>query len=246
VLHLYGVVTDSATPPQDVTGRLDRPVRYVTDGGLRAIVSDVGDDTRVRRADLMAHAHVLEAFAAATTVIPGQFGMLFPDEEHVRGDLLRARHDELTHLIASFDGLVQLTVHVLFQEEPALREVLDRDPDLVTLREAARAAEADQDLQVRLGQAVAQGLEQLKSEEADILLQRLAPHARAVAVNEARGAHDVLNVALLVERDKQRNLDAAVTELGEEVASRMTVRYVGPQPPYSFLEPMRQGELSWA
>jgi len=55
----------------------------------------------------------------------------------------------------------------------------------------------------------------------------------------------VLNVALLVERGKQRELDAAVTKLGEEVASRMTVRYVGPQPPYSFLEPMRQGELSW-
>ncbi|HEX5534431.1 MAG TPA: GvpL/GvpF family gas vesicle protein [Actinomycetales bacterium] len=246
MLHLYGVVTDSAMTPQDVSGRLDRPVRYVADDGLRAIVSDIGDDTRVGRADLLAHAHVLEAFAAVTTVVPGQFGMLFPDEETVRKDLLRARHEELAHLIASFEGLVQLTVHVRFQEEPALREVLSRDPDLVGLREAARAPDADQDLQVRLGQAVEQGLEQLKGEEADVLLQRLAPHARAVAVNEARGANDVLNVALLVERGKQRELDAAVSELGEEVASRMTVRYVGPQPPYSFLEPMRSGELSWA
>ena len=164
MLHLYGVVTDSATTPQDVLGRFDRPVRYVDDGGLRAIVSDVGDDARVRRADLLAHAHVLEAFAAVTTVIPGQFGMLFPDEETVRKDLLRDRHEELVGLMASFEGLVQLTVHVRFQEEPALREVLGRDPELVGLREAARTSSADQDLQVRLGQAVAQGLEQLKGE----------------------------------------------------------------------------------
>ncbi len=245
MLHFYGVVTDSATTPQDVSGRFDRPVRYVADGGLRAIVSDVDGDAAVRRADLLAHAHVLEAFAAVTTVIPGQFGMVFPDEESVRTDLLRARREELMNLIASFEGLVQLTVHVRFQDEPALREVLRRDPDLVALREAARAPGADQDLQVRLGQAVAQGLEQLKSEEADTLLHRLAPHARAVAVNEARGVNDVLNVALLVDRDKQPGLDAAVAELADDVAGWMTVRYVGPQPPYSFLEPMRQGELSW-
>jgi hypothetical protein len=246
VLHLYGVVAESATTPQDVSGRLERPVRYVDDGGLRAVVSDVDDDTSVRRADLLAHAHVLEAFAAVTTVVPGQFGMVFPDEERVRADLLRARHDELVDLIASFEGLVQLTVHVRLEEEPALREVLRRDPDLLALRQAAGAPGAEQDLQVRLGQGVAQGLEQLKDEASDALLQRLAPHARAVAVNEARGVHDVLNVALLVDRDKQPELDAAVAQLADDVASRMTVRYVGPQPPYSFLEPMQQGELSWA
>jgi hypothetical protein len=206
----------------------------------------VDADTPVRRADLLAHAHVLEAFAAVTTVIPGQFGMVFPDEDHVRADLLRARHEELVHLITSFEGLVQLTVHVRLQEEPALREVLHRDPDLLRLREAAGAPGADQDLQVRLGQSVAEGLEQLKSEEADASLERLAPHARAVAVNEARGVHDVLNVALLVDRNKRQELDAAVAQLADDVASRMTVRYVGPQPPYSFLEAMQQGQLSWA
>ena len=51
---------------------------------------------------------------------------------------------------------------------------------------------------------------------------------------------------------RQRYQDAVKALSGEAVGllrseneDRMRLRYVGPQPPYSFLEPMKTGELSW-
>jgi hypothetical protein len=242
-LHLYGVIASPQSVKAELSGRGDERVRCIEEDGLVALVSDVAEDARVGRADLLAHAHVLEATVADTTVVPAQFGVVFPDEEQLRTDLLRQQKDDLQQLISGLEGFVQLTLQASHIEEEALREVMRRDPDLVGLRDAARSPGAGNALQVKLGEAVADGLEALKAERADLLLDRVAPHARAVAVNEARGAHDVLNVALLVERARQPALDEQVMVLREEFSDRMRIRYVGPQPAYSFLEPLQNGEL---
>ena len=52
-------------------------------------------------------------------------------------------------------------------------------------------------------------------------------------------------VALLVERDRRADLDRAVSELSGEVAERLQLRYVGPQPPYAFLDSVETEERSW-
>lgn len=247
-VHLYGVVGDAARAPDHdrATGRGGRPVRLIGHAGVQALVSDIDDESRAGRDDLLTHAHVLEAVAAESTVIPARFGHVFPDDDHVRTDLLEAGHQELSELLSAFEGLIQLTIQVRYVEEAALREVLRRDPDLLGLRDAAAAPGAGQELQLRLGEAVAVALDHLVQEEGDRLLELVAPFARAVSVNETRSAHDVLNVALLVERARRAELDEAVTALVEEVSPAMTVRYVGPQPAYSFLEPVQRGELAWA
>jgi hypothetical protein len=242
-LHLYGVVAAPQPVEPELSGRGDERVRCIQEDGLTALVSDVAEDARVGRADLLAHAHVLEALVQDTTVVPAQFGVLFPDEEHLRADLLREQKEDLMQLISGLEGFVQLTLHASHIEEEALREVLRRDRDLVGLRDAARSPGAGHALQVRLGEAVADALEALKAERADLLLDRVAPHVRAVAMNETRGAHDVINAALLVERARQREVDEQVMVLREEFADRMRIRYVGPQPAYSFLEPLQNGEL---
>jgi hypothetical protein len=242
-VHLYGVIPAGSDLPE-LTGRAGAPVRPVVAGDLRAVVSDIDADATAGRDDLLAHAHTLEALVALTTVLPAQFGVVMPDDEHVRTELLEAGRDELTQLLRDFDGLLQVTVQARYQEEAALRELLRRDPELVELREVARGGGHAQ--QVRLGEAVAAGLDRLTRSEGDRLLGVLAPYARAIADNDTRGAHDVLNAALLIERTRQRDLDAAVAELARSVAPAMSIRYVGPQPPYSFLEPMQRGEIAWA
>lgn len=244
-LHLYGVVPASGARPTIGKGRRDHPVQYVESHDLCAVVSEVEEDAPVRRDDLLAHAHVLEALAAESAVVPVQFGTVVPDEDAVRRDVLDAQHDDLVALLDAFADVVQLTVEVSHREEAALREVLLRDPELVALRDHVRTNPgADQD-KMRLGEAVSAGLEALRTDDAALVVDLVAPHARAVAQNEPRGAHAVASIALLVDREDHTALDAAVTVLGEELGARAQVRYVGPQPPWSFLEPVASGELAW-
>jgi hypothetical protein len=48
-----------------------------------------------------------------------------------------------------------------------------------------------------------------------------------------------------VERSSREALDAAVAAVGDELAGRLRLRYVGPQPPYSFLDAVETEEQAW-
>lgn len=252
-VQLYGVVRDTGSPLQTLgsTGRGDDrrrggPLRCVSGTDLCAVVGDTDDaDAPRSRDDLLTYAHVLESLAEETAVIPVQFGTIAPDDDAIRRDVLDQQHDDLVALLDVFADVVQVTVDVRHREDAALREVLLRDPDLVVLRDQVRTPSAGQADKVRLGEAVSMALDELRRQDAALVLDRLAPHAHAVAENEPRGVDAVSNVAFLVDRDHVP-MDEAVTRLGEQLGGRAQVRYVGPQPPYSFLEPVVSGELAWA
>lgn len=240
-LHLYGVVGADAQLPDGLVGRDGAKLRTVSDERLAVVVSDIDEEARVVRADLLAHAHALEAVAETCTVIPVQFGMLMPDEETVRRELLGGRGDRTAALLRAFANLVQLTVTARYDdEEAALREIVRRDP-------ALRAGSTADDVQskMRLGEAVAAALEELRAEDGDVVVQRLSPYARAVAFNEVRDAYTAISMALLVDRKERVGLDRAVADLQRELGSYLALRYVGPQPPYAFLESVETEASAW-
>lgn len=247
-VHIYGVTDTSVTIPADRTGRSKRPLRHIDGDGLRVLVSDVDADSRVLREDLMAHAHTLEAVATLGTVLPMQFGVEMPDDDTVRHELIESRGDEIRPLLERFDGLLQLTVSVDLIEPEALREVLRRDQDLVALRDHVQRASPQErhSAEVRLGEAIAAALDALRAGVGDGVVDRLAPTARAVSLGEVRGALQAAEVFLLVERDRQSEVDATVTTLREDLAPLASLRYVGPQPPYAFLDAVSSGALAWA
>lgn len=247
-VHIYGVTDTSVTIPADRTGRSKRPLRHIDGDGLRVLVSDVDADSRVLREDLMAHAHTLEAVATLGTVLPMQFGVEMPDDDTVRHELIESRGDEIRPLLERFDGLLQLTVSVDLIEEEALREVLHRDPELVALRDHVQRASPQErhSAEVRLGEAIAAALDVLRAGVGDGVVDRLAPTARAVSLGEIRGALQAAEIFLLVERDRQGEVDATVTTLREDLAPLASLRYVGPQPPYAFLDAASSEELAWA
>jgi len=246
VLHIYGVVAAGAALPENAEGRPGGPLRLVSNDEIAAIVSEVDDRVSAGPKDLLAHARVLEALTELGTVLPMQFGIALADEEAVREQVLRRDGPDLAYLLNAFDGLVQLTVRAFHQEEPALKEVLRREPSLRAERERLRSGSAPQSHRVEVGQAVAELLEYLQEEDGQLVLDRLGPLALAVSDGERSGAHQVLNAAFLVERKNQPAFDAAVADLGTVLGDPVRLRYIGPQPPYSFLEPVRNGELSWA
>jgi hypothetical protein len=246
-VHLYGIVAEDAPLP-DRPGRGDAKLRLVTSDGLGVIVSDADEHARVAASDLLAHARVLESCVEESTVIPMQFGILLPDDAAVRGDVIEPDHDALTQLLHTFDGLVQLSVRVFQEEEPAMRVVLSRYPELSALRERVRETvpAAPVSEQLRLGEGVSRALTDLAAEYADVVAPRLAERARATSAQETQGVNEVLNAAYLVGRSEQGDFGAAVSAVREAFADQLLVRFVGPQPPYSFIDAAQEGRATWA
>jgi hypothetical protein len=247
-VHLYGVMRAGASLPNEAGGRQGAPARLVEDGGLVAIVSDVDVDARPRRDDLLAHAHLLEAVAEQNTVVPMRFGIAVSDDEEVRQRLLREQRESLQHLLQTLDGLEQVTVQAFHHEQAILREVIRRNPELAAARSTTQALPVDaaRPEQIDLGRAVAAALEDLEEQDRVAILERLSPHSVGVSEHDARGEHQVVHAAFLVKRGERSAFDAAVGELRREQEDRLRIRYVGPQPPYAFLEAASTGDLAWA
>ncbi len=246
-LHVYGVTRADAVLPDGLQGLYDAPVTTVAEEGLAALVSECPEAPTARRAELMAHARVLEQVVETETVLPMQFGMSMPDDHAVRHDLLTVHRPRLETLLTELDGSVQLTVKVVYREDDALREVLHRSPRLLQMRErlAAIPAEAAHFKQAEFGQEVAADLERMGGRDSAQILSALAPLSLAHAEGRHVSAYHILNTAFLVRRDSRTRFDEAVGAVAEQWNEVGTVRYLGPQPPYSFVD-LEAGDRAWA
>lgn len=246
-LHVYGVTRTDVVLPDGLQGLYDAPVTTIADDGLTALVSECPEAPTARRAELMAHARVLEQVVETETVLPMQFGMCMPDDQAVRHELLVTHRPRLGTLLSELDGTVQLTVKVVYREDDALREVLHRSPRLLRMREslARIPADAAHFKQAEFGQEIAAELEHMGSRDSAELLGALAPLSLAHAEGRHLSPYHILNTAFLVRRESRARFDEAVGALAEQWNEVGTVRYLGPQPPYSFVD-LEAGDPAWA
>jgi hypothetical protein len=245
-LHVYGVVAATTPLPDGLRGRQEAPPRLVVHGGLAAVVSEIDADARVRRDDLLSHARVLETLIEGSTVLPMRFGVIVGNDEEVAHNILEAGETGLMSLLKSFDGLVQLTVKAYHEEDEALKDLLRQRPDIRRLRDQAASGPASYQSQLGLGEAIAVALDELAGADAALLNEELSGLAERIVVQEVSGRNQVLDAALLVKRAARARTDEGIARLSRTLPDRLRLRYVGPQPPYSFVDTELAGEPVWA
>jgi hypothetical protein len=237
--YVYGVVRAEGAASRKLTGINDEPVAAVASEGLAALTSDVPDEfLQAGRDELLTHSRVLEQALESETVLPMRFGVVLPDERAVREELLAPHREELEAQLREMDGKVEINLKVLHDEEIVLREVLAEIPEAAELRRSIQGKPEDATYyeRIRLGELIAQALEDKRERTGPAIVERLSPHAVAVQVGEPAHERMALNASFLVERKDLERFDRAVDELGEEQGGRIRVKYTGPLPPHSFVE----------
>jgi len=237
-LYVYGVMRAGEGPAPSRTGVGDTPVQTVERGPVAALVSEVPEDRVPGRAkNLTAHTEVLRAAMDAGTVLPMRFGVLMPDEDTVRHDLLEVREPWLTEMLDALDGRVEMTVSAMYREDVLLHEVVTQDAKIGALRERIRGAPpaATHFERIRLGELVAAAVDARRRADAASILGPLVPLADAYVPGDPLHEHMVVNSAFLVRRDALEQFDAAVERVSAERAERMHFKLTGPLPPFSFV-----------
>lgn len=235
--YLYGIVRPDASPPR-VDGVDGAQPRLLECDGLAALVGDVetgSGEFAVSARGLKAHARVLEAVAAHHTVLPLRFGSVLSSDDEVIEKVLRPRAVEFGELLERFAGLVEVRVRIMDDDEVLLREVAERDQTVLALqRKVARVGPAAGHYdRIRLGQRIADLLRDRHAREAEEVLGALRPVAVDTRMQEASLDRVVVDLSLLVERARLPEVDAAVEEIAR-ARPALTVRYLGPDPPYTF------------
>ncbi len=238
--YLYGIVRAQERKQSWGSGVGPPPakLRLVTHGSVAALVSDVGGEEsesegRALRRDLRAHEAAVRRAMEIGTILPVSFGTIFDDDDQLIDELLEPTGDQLEELLDEFDGLVELTLKADFIEDMAIRRLLERDGELRAWRDSASFSGTDD--QVAFGQALAEAIEDEAAQYGERLLDRLAPLAQDVLAGNAGPGTAVLKASFLVADRRLPKFDAAVEELADQLKGFIEFDYVGPLPPYSFV-----------
>ena len=236
---VFGIVPADAQLEQ-LEARDDLPeVWLVEKGDVAAIVGDAPEeDPKATRNQALAHARVLESAVRDAPVVPMRFGIMCPSDEDVANGILTERHDELAELLEKFADRVQMLLKVDYDEQALLREILEDQPEAAELREeiGVGSEEATRDSRVRLGELIANTLEQRRERDGAALLEQLDDVVVEARSEPPEKEWMVLNAPLLIERDAIGDLEKATEEIASEQGELMRFRLLGPMPAYHFLQ----------
>lgn len=239
--YVYGIIRSETVLEFDVEGvgkGAPKPQSYPLGDGL-AMVSTTfsGEQIRPSRRNMLTHTKVLEHIMQGHDVLPIRFGTVLPDAQEGEA-LLRANKAQFLQAFQDVGGCHELSLKIYWRDGIAFQEVIDADEAL----RAARDALADRDPRqshyerIEFGKQVEAAIALKRLQEAKELRMRL----QHVCADFAQGAvnDDVMiaNFSMLVTREQEAEVDKVVDLLDDVHGQRLTFRYVGPMPPFSFVE----------
>jgi len=218
--------------PIGIGGRGD-PVTTIAYRDLSTVVSTVPMSKYVVSKEIMLdHEKVIEAVMKDYTVLPVRFYTVAPNAEEIRS-LLRRRYQEFKKLLRELDNKVELGLKALWKDMDAIfKEIVEENEENKVV--AGSGEDVGQD-KAAVSRRVKLALEEKKAKEREALLQPLRKACSGFCLNTTHGDDMIMNAAFLVDRGREKEFDSCVEELGVHYGDRIEFKYVGPVPPYSFV-----------
>ncbi|NTV63928.1 MAG: GvpL/GvpF family gas vesicle protein [Oscillochloris sp.] len=238
--YLYAIIRCADRRVIPACGIHERGARVYTIPyrNLAAVVSDSPyEEYDSSRRNMLAHTRVLEAVMQQYTILPICFGVVAPDADTISERLLVRSYNDLEAQLDELDGRIELGLKAFWTDEQFFRSLADQDPGIRTLRQSivGRPPERTYYDRIRLGELVEQAVAQRRYEESERILASLRPLARSVIVHPVLTDRMLVNASFLINRSEEAHFDQAVRDLDANVGPQVLFKYVGPVPPYNFV-----------
>lgn len=207
---------------------------------LAAVVSEADSKKyTVNRENAIAHQKVLETVLAEHTLLPVRFGTVTENESDIIASLLKPRYGELKAMLKNMNDKKQYGLRVLWADEKQVfKEILEENPQINKLKKKLSKTPALISLnqQVELGHMVEDALMAKKEACRSGVMKPLSKIACEIKESELYGNQMFVNDNFLIEKSRQEEFDAKINTLAESYGSGVLFKYIGPIPPYNFVE----------
>lgn len=191
----------------------------------------------ISRENMTTHEKVIEEVMKDYTVLPVRFCTIATSAEEVRS-LLRKRCLEFKNLLRDMDNKVELGVKVLWTNMDAIfQEIVDECGEIKRLKEkiADKSSGKTYAQRIKIGEKVKNALEAKKEKEGREILNVLKKSSVNFRTNQLVDDRMIINAAFLVDKGWEKEFDNKVDELTVKYDERIKFKYVGPTPPFNFI-----------
>ena len=244
--YIYGIIEEPHPRRFGFSGIGSADVYTINHESIAAVVSNTElSEIDPTRKNVQAHTIVQEELLKEYNLLPMGFGMVAAGEGEVRR-LLENNYDGLLGELYRLDNKIEVELKVFWDQETVIKEIQGESQELSRLQNKINAASSPlevRNLLIEAGKLVESIVQDWKAKYAELvytILQELSYEAR---VNNPLGIRNLLNASFLIEKSRESEFKEQVYKLDIRFQDRMNFKYVGPLPPYNFvnlkLEPVK-------
>ncbi|MBU1340507.1 MAG: GvpL/GvpF family gas vesicle protein [Proteobacteria bacterium] len=202
--------------------------------GISAVISDTPMSKYViNRENLTAHEMVIEQVMKDYTVLPVRFCTIASNLEEIRS-LLRRRYHEFKRLFREMDNKIEMGLKVSWKQMEAIYgEISSVSPLIKKLK--SNIAGLDAKNKIEVGKQVQKALAEKKEDDGQMITRRFKCISVDIKQNKIIGDAMLLNLACLIDRTHEKEFDNTVNDLAAKYENRFLFKYVGPIPPFNFV-----------
>ncbi len=191
----------------------------------------------INRENMIAHEKVIEEVMKDYTVLPVRFCTIAASAEEVR-TLLRRRYAEFKGLLRDMDNKVEMGLRGIWKDMNRIfSEIAEDNQEVKKLKKKAesKSGKVDNASKISLGKAVKKALDAKRDDETGKILNMFKRSSIDVRTNDLFGDSMFLNAVFLIDRTREKEFDFLVEDLAKDYGERATFKYVGPVPPFNFV-----------
>lgn len=237
--YVYGII--EAQQPLSFgkmgIGGVGEPVYTANFQDIAAIVSKTSvyifDPTRE---NALAHEHVIETVMKTHTIIPMSFGTVFRTDDDIR-EVLRSIYPSLKDVLKQMQGKLEFGLKVNWDRDRIIEELKDADEEISRFHQeiTRKHLQSTYFARMQLGRMIDKALSERSAQYVRDIYEALRGVCVASRDNKPIGDKMIMNAAFLVERDREREFDAAVNKIAKHYGDLLNFKYTGPWPPYNFV-----------
>lgn len=185
---------------------------------------------------MAAHQLVIETVMTSHTIVPMKFGIIAESDEEVKKVLERA-YIQFKSVLNRVKGKVELVVQAFADKQNWIQEIASIDEEIIKLKNSIGSGSKGDNLlaRIKVGKAIHEAISSKEKIYCDDILSTLRNGSHNFAPGKLLGEEIFFNGSFLVNKKTESEFDQKVDQLANKYEGELAFKYIGPLPPYSFV-----------